>query len=223
VSLTTALRASVVLAALATGSFGEPNPATPVLGIASAEAKEFYTRKRVRGRWVTGHFTRRHSVATRRDMGLEARPTADRSLQDDPAPTTPAPKPDSVAEQSNKTEPVLPVGTAQPGTSAALSEAAPGARDERLLKLQAALHAHARKLASDTQRASNVPLAPERLTSPRLLSGPPEPKAVSFDFQSGVKTTVFTDGTSVEERFDPASVKGLAGDHPRRALGGSRR
>jgi len=156
-------------------------------------------------------------------MGSEARPTADRTVQDDPVPTTPARKPSSVAEQSNKPEAAVPVGVAQPGTSTTLSEAAPIARDERLLKLQAALHAHARTLASDTQRASNVPLAPERLTSPRLLSGPPEPKAVSFDFQSGVKTTVFTDGTSVEERFDPASVKGLAGDHPRRALGGSRR
>jgi len=223
VSLTTALRASVIVAALGTGSFGGADPTTPVFGFASAEAKEFYTRKRVRGRWITGRFTRRHSAIAPRDVGSDTRSPAHRSVQDDPVPTTPAPKPNAAAEQRTKTEAAVPVGTAQPGTPAAQSEAAPLARDERLVKLQAALHAHARTLASDTERASNVPLAPERLTSPRLLSGPPEPKAVSFDFQSGVKTTVFTDGTRVEERFDPASVKGLAGDHPRRALGGSRR
>ena len=33
---------------------------------------------------------------------------------------------------------------------------------------------------------------------------------MSFDFQSGVKTTVFVDDTKVEEPFDPAAMKGLA-------------
>jgi len=37
---------------------------------------------------------------------------------------------------------------------------------------------------------------------------------VSFDFQSGVKTTVFTDGTKVEEPFDPAAMKRLAAARP---------
>jgi hypothetical protein len=221
VSLTTALRASVIVAALGTGPFGGADPATPVFGIASAEAKEYYTRKRVRGRWITGRFTRRHSAIAPRDVGSDTRSPAHRSVQDDPVPTTPAPKPNAAAEQRTKTEAAVPVGTAQPGTPAALSEAAPVARDERLLNLQAALHAHARNLATSTEPSSSALPAPGGLNLPRPVRSAPEPKAVSFDFHSGVKTTVFTDGTRVEERFDPASVKGLAGDHPRRALGGS--
>ena len=213
-SLTTALRASVIVAAITTGLLGGADPATLAFGITPAQAQEVYTRKRVRGRWITGRFTRRHSAIAPRDVGSDTRSPAHRSVQDDPVPTTPAPKPNAAAEQRTKTEAAVPVGTAQPGTPAAQSEAAPLARDERLVKLQAALHAHARTLASDTERASNVPLAPERLTRPRRLSGPPEPKSVLFDFQSGVKTTVFTDGTSVEERFDPAPVKGLATVRP---------
>ena len=140
---------------------------------------------------------------------------------DDPAPRTPSPKPTSAAEQQAKTEPALPVGVSRPGTPAALSEAASPARDE-LLKLQEALYAHARTLASDAERASGAPPAPSGPSSPWPARSPPEPKAVSFDFQSGVKTTVFRDGAQVDERFDPAAMKGLAGAHPVRAPGASR-
>jgi len=35
---------------------------------------------------------------------------------------------------------------------------------------------------------------------------------VSFDFETGVKTTVFVDNTNVEQPFDPAAMKGLAAD-----------
>ena len=94
-------------------------------------------------------------------------------------------------------------------------------RDE-LLKLQEALYAHARTLASDAERASGAPPAPSGPSSPWPARSPPEPKAVSFDFQSGVKTTVFRDGAQVDERFDPAAMKGLAGAHPVRAPGASR-
>src|SRR3954470_6064009 len=39
-----------------------------------------------------------------------------------------------------------------------------------------------------------APPAPSRPSSPWPARSPPEPKAVSFDVQSGVKTTVFSDG-----------------------------
>jgi hypothetical protein len=225
VSLTTALRASVIVAALGTGPFGGADPATPVFGIASANAKGFDTRKRVRGRWITGHFTRRHSAARRNNAEAGAPPIAGRRLQGDPVPTTPAPKPKSAPEQSNKPEPILSARAAQVGERAVVSGAVvPLSTDERLLKLQEALHAHARNLAVSTEPASGVPPAPGGISSPRPASASPEPKAVSFDFQSGVKTTVFTDGSQVEEPFDPASMKGLAtvrpvsGQHGRQAL-----
>ena len=214
--LTTTLRASVVLAALATGSFGGAAPATLAFNIAPAQANEFYTRKRVRGRWVTGHFTRRHSATTRHSAKLDARLMADDNAQDDPGPST------SALKQRTRREPAVPVGAAQPDTPVALSEAAPLARDERLLELQAALHAHARTLASDNEPGLSVRPTPEGLRRPQSAPASPEPKAVSFDFQSGLKTTVFTDGIKVEEPFDPAAVKGLAATRPNLASSRSR-
>jgi hypothetical protein len=218
VRLTTILRASVLLAALATGSFGGADLATLALGVTPAGANEFYefyTRKHVRGRWITGHFTRRHRAALRRSADPDARSTRGDTLPDDPDPTPVAPKANAAAEPQSQPEPVFPVRMAQPGTPAARSgAAAPLARDERLQKLQEALHAHARTLASNTEPPSDVLPAPRGLSSLRPVPASPEPKAVSFDFQSGVKTTVFTDGTKVEEPFDPAAMKGLAAARP---------
>ena len=212
--LTTTLRASVVLAALATGSFGGADPATLVLGITPAGANEFYTRKRIRGRWITGHFTRRHRAAMRSAEPDAGTARGDPS-PDDPDPTPVAPKANAAAEPRTKTEPVVPGRMAQPGMPPARSGAAVSpARDERLARLEEALHAHARTLASNTEPPSDVLPAPRGLSSLRPVPASPEPKAVSFDFQSGVKTTVFTDGTKVEEPFDPAAMKGLAAARP---------
>jgi len=86
------------------------------------------------------------------------------------------------------------------------------ARDERLARLEEALHAHARTLASNTEPLSGALPAPRGLSSLRPVPASPEPKAVSFDFQSAVKTTVFTDGTMVEEPFDPAAMPDLNSD-----------
>ena len=58
--------ASVVLAALATGSFGGVDTATLALGITPARANEFNTRKRVRGRGGHGPLyatAQRHKAA----------------------------------------------------------------------------------------------------------------------------------------------------------------
>jgi hypothetical protein len=38
----------------------------------------------------------------------------------------------------------------------------------------------------------------------------PEPQSVSLDFKSGMKTTLFSDGSTVTEPFDTAALKGLA-------------
>jgi hypothetical protein len=221
VRLTTTLRASVVLAALATGSFGGADTATLAIGITPAGANEFYTRKRVRGRWVTGHFTRRHRAATRHGVESEARPTADRRLQDDPVPTTLATKTDDLtSKQAIKPEPVPSARAAHVSDPIAASGAgAPLTRDERLLKLQNALHAHAQNLASNSEPASGAPSSIAGLSSPGPGPAASEPQSVLFDFQSGVKTTVFTDGNKVEEPFDAAAMKGLASARSIRASG----
>lgn len=125
--LTTILRASVLLAALATGSFGGADLATLALGVTPAGANEFYefyTRKHVRGRWITGHFTRRHRAALRRSADPDARSTRGDLSPDDPDPTPVAPKANAAAEPQSQTEPVFPVRMAQPGTPAARSGAA---------------------------------------------------------------------------------------------------
>ena len=145
--------------------------------------------RRVRGRWITGHFVLRHSAATRRGLKPDASPAANYRGPDDPSLTTAALKPNSAAEPRNKTEPASPVGVAQSGASQAVWGAESLASDERVLKLQKALHIHARNLATSTEPASGG------LSSPRSVPASAEPKAVSFDFQSGVKTTVFADGT----------------------------
>jgi len=48
---------------------------------------------------------------------------------------------------------------------------------------------------------------------------PPEPKSVFFDFQSGVKTTVLTVETKIEEPFDAGLIIGLASARPVRTPG----
>ena len=91
-----------------------------------------------------------------------------------------------------------------------------------LLELEDALHAHARNLASNSEPASGAPSSAAGLSSTRPGPAEPEPQAVLFDFQSGVKTTVFTDRSKVEEPFDTASMKGLASARSIRASGGNR-
>jgi hypothetical protein len=62
------VRATVIAATVMSG-LPLPSPA------ASAEAREFYTRKRVNGVWITGHFQRKRTVRTER-------PTDDAAARD---------------------------------------------------------------------------------------------------------------------------------------------
>jgi hypothetical protein len=59
----TYLRASVIATAILFGSFDTSGTA-PSLGVSPAAARDFYTRKRVHGKWTTGHFyyKKRHAV-----------------------------------------------------------------------------------------------------------------------------------------------------------------
>ena len=213
--VTATQRTIILLAVLTTAPFGLVDTQPLGVGIAPAAAKEVYTRKRVRGRWITGHFTRKHSAQHRRGIEAEARSGADRRIEAEPVPVPAAPKPHPAPEQAMKPEPVRPVGVAPVDRAAAPSgAAAPLTSDERLLRLQEALHARARSLATKGQSVSAAPSVQPSLSQPQLSPASPEPKSVFFDFQSGVKTTVLMDETSVEEPFDTASMKGLASARP---------
>ena len=212
------VRAVVVVAAFAAGLLGTLTTAPLSTGMVAAEARDYYTRKRVNGRWITGHFPRQPSASGQSKVGLEPRPTSPQQSDDFP---TPWPSLALQPEQRVKPNLVLATATAPEGGLTSLFEALPSralalaaTQDERLLKLREALHAHARTLASDAERAWGALSGPGDSKSSRLVSAPPEPKSMSFDFQSGVKTTVFTDGTEMTEPFDPAAMKGLATVRP---------
>jgi hypothetical protein len=79
----------------------------------------------------------------------------------------------------------------------ATASSAPG-EEERLRTLREALQARANSLSTGS------------VTLPQPARVSPEPQSVSLDFQSGVKTTVFSDGTSIQEQFDVAALKGIA-------------
>jgi hypothetical protein len=68
-----------------------------------------------------------------------------------------------------------------------------------MAKLREALQARANTLTATT--GSIVP--------PR-----PEAQSVSLDFDTGMKTTVFKDGSTVREPFDVAAMRGLASPPP---------
>ena len=70
----------------------------------------------------------------------------------------------------------------------------PAPEAEHLGKLRQALQARATALTTDSVVARAAP----------------EPQSVSLDFRSGIKTTLFSDGTIVTEPFDTAALKGLA-------------
>jgi hypothetical protein len=190
------------------------------VGLGPAEAKGFYTRKRVKGRWVTGHFARkggakrvaaaeplrkgrkaaRSAYMDESDDVAEIEPKADaarsaraqtlvaQATSFETAPTQAAP---NQAASAQRAAPVPQVAFAPSASAPALGE------EERLRNLRDALQARANALTT-----TSSPPQPPRSS--------PEPQTVSLDFQSGVKTTVFSDGTSIQEQFDVAALKAIA-------------
>jgi hypothetical protein len=231
-------RAIVWVVALAAGLFAIPTGAPSSIGVGTAEARDYYTRKRVNGRWITGRFPRQSSAPNPSQAGLEQPPTRPQASGHVSAAPIMRTSTSSSATRSLslplepegelRSRPVLAAATAPEDSLAGLFEASPSGstplaaapQDARLLNLQAALYVRARTLTSEPEHALGSLPSPRSLGSPRPVPASPEPKAVSLDFQSGIKTTVFTDGTLVEEPFDPAALKELAGAHPARAPGG---
>jgi hypothetical protein len=127
---------AVLVTAIVSGGWVLPLPAP--LGIAPAAAKEYYTRKRVNGRWVTGRFPKR-GAETARSTSARARTAA---VQADDVPVPPPA--------------VRPLQAAAPA-AAALVPGEPQAGEQHLVPLKQALEQRARSMvAQDAAPAPNV-------------------------------------------------------------------
>jgi hypothetical protein len=178
---------ATAVAVAALGGFFDSLP-DRTFGVRSAEARDYYTRKRVNGRWVTGRFPK-NSAGVRRPppkpdvlrFSAAAPPPTQPSSSPAPAPASPAPD--------------------APFSASAPEPLAPPPGNEPLLRLRAALESHARTLATGSLAA---PSAVEEGSAP---PGPPRPKAVAFDLETGVKRTTFSDGSVLEEEFDLEAMR----------------
>jgi hypothetical protein len=195
-------RAGIVAAVTFGGCLGMSVGELGLLGVSPAEAKAYYTRKRVNGRWITGRFAKRGGglpgVATEQSEAPGIKVSAVRPTLTSPAPvaSTSRPEPAAPAKRLDPQSPTAPLAQAPLISPAANARVVSDPEADRLGKLRQALQARA-----------------SALTAGRFVEvarPAPEPQSVSLDFKSGMKTTLFSDGTSVTEPFDTTALKGLA-------------
>ena len=184
-------RAAVILV----GIFGGAAVPTPTelgfIGVSPAEAKAYYTRKRVHRDWITGRVIKRSAGRKRTAV---AKGSAKRGAK---AVYSAGAAPPSAGTRVA----ALPMPAAGPGMAAPFMQAAPLvplAENERLSKLREALQARASALTTG------------RIVTQQTPRPAPEPQSVSLDFNSGMKTTLFSDGTAITAPFDVGALKGLA-------------
>jgi hypothetical protein len=182
---------AAIVAGLAYGCcLTSPTLSAFVPGIGAAQAKGFYTRKRVNGRWVNGRFPKKHAQASgRRHAGWSA------------------PEPQQVASL-----PPQPPRVERDTRSESRQASVTAPREERLVKLQQALEVRAQAIATAAAAEVTSSLRPIQTQMPTAAR--PEPRWVSFDFESGLKTTTFSSGAVVRESFDIGTLKGLAAPPP---------
>jgi hypothetical protein len=173
----------------------------------SAQAGEYYTRKRVNGVWMTGRFARQHPVRTaqlqtKTEAPVSA-PVSEKPPQrvaatvanagDDLAPAF------QRAQQIMRSVAAVPIAIPVAVSAAAKSTASATAPaptsvafsdEDRLLPLRRALEARAKIMAVSTVPSSRTP--PTRNI-----------KAVTFNFETGLRTSIYNDGSVVEDHFDP--------------------
>ncbi len=190
---------AALLTASTFGDFGGSPPISRVIGASSAEAKSFYTRKRVNGRWIAGRFAKRRIAAKQR----AAARTGGRAAI-------------GVSGISGATTPLLSGPEAErPFMDAFVLSASPP-NSEHMLRLEQALKAHAQRLrtAITTERASPadnlIPFVTAAANTSAVATPRVDARSVWLDFDSGVKTTLFRDGTTTEEAFDIQALRELA-------------
>jgi hypothetical protein len=92
--------------------------------------------------------------------------------------------------------------------------AAPVNEDERRSQLQHALEARAQQIATARSAETTGSLPQNASTSGGANVAPVQPRSVSFDFESGLKTTVYPGDRVVREGFDVAAARNLAATPP---------
>ena len=230
-------------------------------GVSSAEAAQFYSRKRVNGQWITGRFPKAARAARPVHSRHAARPKAVPPVTAVPASATLAAlsAPELRREDVSDISSPVTTGTlaerrpppvALPDIEAALVSAAVGpippadetgpAAEARVAKLREALRARASDLKVKSEAEAARPMAPmgkpdPAVAAPSTLAGidattgplstnsiasasetpvpngrtsPLVPRSVSYDFETGIKTTVF-ESSVVREPFDRAAMRGL--------------
>ncbi len=199
---------AAVVAVFASGLCLDVTRGIGPIGIGPAEAKDYYTKKRVNGRWISGRFPKRSasraSVADKADAEAPAASRAGLATATSRAAAAPGTTPASpqplegaaAAMRPTSRQPTTPIPQVQPAQPAASAPLVPHPEGERLDKLRQALQARANALTTAS-------VAPDTRQAP-------EPQSVSLDFRSGIKTTLFSDGTMVQEPFDVAAMKALA-------------
>jgi hypothetical protein len=182
------------------GCFGPSGGEVAFVGVSPAEAKAYYTRKRVNGRWVTGRFAKRSGDVQRIATEPLDAPSIKISAVE-PALTSHTSsalgrhsEPDAPAKRPGSPSATAAVAQAPLVSPLANAPLVPAPEAEHLGKLRQALQARATALTTDSIVARAAP----------------EAQSVSLDFRSGIKTTLFSDGTIVTEPFDTAALKGLA-------------
>jgi hypothetical protein len=193
-SVKTLVTTALVFVALAFG-LGLGSLAVP------AQAGEYYTRKRVNGVWMHGLFPRHHPTRTAQgetkasaasaekppqrivtsvaSAGDELAPSFQRALQARRALAA------SVAPAATMAAPVTKAAVSAPAPPAAAATSVSFSDEDRLLPLRRALEARAKTMAVST--------APWNRNI----------KAVTFNFETGLRTSIYNDGSVIEEHFHP--------------------
>lgn len=241
------------------GYMAAPSMSFGLLGIDSAEAAQFYTRKRVNGVWVTGQFPKAGGVAgstgRRNSLRYGRRQLPSVKTVPDSASLTKLTLPDFRREPgpstTGSTRAVAATSPAAlPDIEAALVTAAigpvapvgaPPAAEERGMTLRRALERRAGEIAAqgagepigiavpvpgpgpaDVAAAGEPSPAPASFpesasaragTAAAVAQDGPRPgglvpRSVSFDFETGIKTTVF-ESSVVKEPFDVVAMRSL--------------
>jgi hypothetical protein len=189
---------AAIVAGLAYGTcLTSPTLTAFIPGVGAAQAKEFYTRKRVHGRWVSGRFPKKYAHASARRSGGRSAIATQRlaSLSRGSHATYDG------AREELRAETPKPIEMPSPP------------REERLLKLQRALEAKAQEIATTTSSPTDVTSSIRQFEFPTTRARL-EPRSVSFDFELGLKTTTFPGNVVVRENFDTSTLKGLASPPP---------